>query len=152
MRDAGMKLALYDVTWEVAVSCIVADLVAPDLPNVWGGWGCHTSPEVALSRALTEAAQSRLTYISGARDDLHPFREKVDLSKAFRGFAEPAAERRFEDLPARSTQSVAEDLQVVLESLERLGYEPYYVDLSRDEIGVPVVFAFVPGLRDAPYA
>lgn len=152
IRDAGMKLALYDVTWEVAVPCVVADLVAPDLPNVWGGWGCHTCPEVALSRALTEAAQSRLTYISGARDDLHPFREKVNLSKTFYAFSEPAAERRFEDLPARSTACVCEDLQVVLESLERLGYEPYYVDLSRDEIGVPVVFAFVPGLRDAPYA
>lgn len=152
MRGAGMKLSLYDVTWEVDVPCVVADLVAPDLPNVWGGWGCHTSSEVALSRALTEAAQSRLTYISGARDDLHPFREKANLSRTFYAFSEPAAERRFADLPTRSTASVGGDLQLVLESLERLGYEPYFVDLSRDEIGVPVVFAFVPGLRDAPYA
>ena len=31
--------------------------------------GCHPSREGGLLRALTEAAQSRLTYIAGARDD-----------------------------------------------------------------------------------
>jgi hypothetical protein len=34
------------------------------------GQGCHLEPRIALSRALTEAAQHRLTVISGARDDL----------------------------------------------------------------------------------
>ncbi len=39
--------------------------VAPEL-----GFGCHADRDVALSRALTEAAQARLTVISGARDDI----------------------------------------------------------------------------------
>ena len=34
------------------------------------GSGCHLSADIALSRALTEAAQSRLTVIAGSRDDL----------------------------------------------------------------------------------
>lgn len=34
------------------------------------GWGCHTDPVVAAVRAFTEAAQSRLGFIHGARDDL----------------------------------------------------------------------------------
>ena len=33
------------------------------------GNGCHPAREVALLRALTEAAQARTTYISGTRDD-----------------------------------------------------------------------------------
>jgi len=34
------------------------------------GFGCHHSSEVALNRAITEAAQARAVYISGARDDI----------------------------------------------------------------------------------
>jgi ribosomal protein S12 methylthiotransferase accessory factor len=37
------------------------------------GAGSHSLPEIALSRAITEAAQSRLTFITGSRDDISPF-------------------------------------------------------------------------------
>ncbi|MGW7825129.1 YcaO-like family protein [Streptomyces puniciscabiei] len=40
---------------------------------VFGGSGAHLDASVALSRAITEAAQSRLTAIAGAREDLPPF-------------------------------------------------------------------------------
>jgi Uncharacterized conserved protein len=33
------------------------------------GYGCHPARQIALMRALTEAAQTRLTVISGLRDD-----------------------------------------------------------------------------------
>jgi ribosomal protein S12 methylthiotransferase accessory factor YcaO len=36
------------------------------------GRGAHPSPGRAAIRAVTEAAQSRLTYISGARDYIYP--------------------------------------------------------------------------------
>jgi len=34
------------------------------------GYGCHFSKDIAITRAITEAAQSRLTFIQGSRDDL----------------------------------------------------------------------------------
>jgi ribosomal protein S12 methylthiotransferase accessory factor len=37
---------------------------------MFSGSGAHLDPEVALVRALTEAAQSRGVYIAGSRDDL----------------------------------------------------------------------------------
>jgi len=33
------------------------------------GAGSHLSPEIAVTRALTEAAQSRVVQIHGARED-----------------------------------------------------------------------------------
>src|SRR6185369_9334950 len=36
------------------------------------GYGAHYLPEVALSRAITEAIQVRITYITGSRDDIFP--------------------------------------------------------------------------------
>ena len=40
---------------------------------MYAGAGSHFYPELALYRALTEAVQSRMTVISGMRDDLEDF-------------------------------------------------------------------------------
>lgn len=150
-RDAGFRLALYDITWELGVPVTIADAVADDLPNVWRGSGCHPDPAVALSRALTEAAQARLTYIAGARDDLMPFRPLRHMGEVFEIFREPAPERSFEHLGDLSTTRVEDDLATVLERLEQHGFTPYEVDLTRPELGVPVVSLFVPGFKEAAY-
>ena len=68
-RHAGVALRVWDVTSDIRLPsflCLAAsdDGVEPEL-----GSGCHADADIALSRALTEAAQARLTRISGARDD-----------------------------------------------------------------------------------
>ena len=151
VADAGMKLALYDITWEIGVPVVIADVVASDLPNVWRGSGAHPEPAVALSRALTEAAQARLTYIAGARDDLMPFRTVKHVGEVFETFREPETSHRFEDLPSLATPRLDEDLERILECFETLGFKPYEVDLSREDLGVPVVSIFVPGFKEAAY-
>ena len=45
-----------------------------------GGFGCHPHRSVAFVRAVAEAAQSRLSFIHGGRDDL------TDVDKRFRGW------------------------------------------------------------------
>ncbi|OCP22439.1 MULTISPECIES: YcaO-like family protein [unclassified Ensifer] len=79
VREAGFRLQMFDMTSDVGVPCFEA-FIAPDRPpgvelryiEVTHGAGAHPSPVRAAIRAVTEAAQSRLTYISGARDDIHP--------------------------------------------------------------------------------
>lgn len=151
VRAAGGKVALWDLTWEVGVPVVLAEMALPDLPHVWRGSGCHPSPEVALSRALTEAAQSRLTYIAGARDDLVLLAGAPSQRDATIGFDEPVARRRFDDLPDLATATLEGDLAAVLERLAGRGYEPFAVDLARPEVGVAVVFAFTPGLLEAKH-
>jgi ribosomal protein S12 methylthiotransferase accessory factor len=151
VSDAGMKVALYDITWDVGVPVIIADVVAPDLPNVWRGCGCHPEPEIALSRALTEAAQARLTYIAGARDDLTRFIARVHPAECFEDFEPPTPERTFDALPRLASGDVARDLERVLAAVEGHGFHPYWVDCRREDLGVPVVMVFVPGFREAAY-
>ena len=71
-RAAGLETILWDVTSDLGVpafQCLLID--ARDSQGHGGlGGGCHPCREVALLRALTEAVQVRMTYISGARDDL----------------------------------------------------------------------------------
>ncbi|MFI6768637.1 YcaO-like family protein [Streptomyces sp. NPDC050355] len=68
---AGGFLEVEAVPARVGVACMTARLWHEDLASsVMQGSGAHGDPAVALSRALTEAAQSRLTQISGTRDDI----------------------------------------------------------------------------------
>ncbi|MYR40482.1 YcaO-like family protein [Streptomyces sp. SID5910] len=68
--DAGMWLEMAWVENAHHVPVCAAYIWSEDYPVVFAGSGCHFDPRVALSRALTEAAQSRLTCIAGTRDDL----------------------------------------------------------------------------------
>jgi len=61
--------------------------------DLQSGSGCHPDPTRAAIRAVTEAAQSRLTAISGARDDFDPgeYRARIALDLLPFARAEPSA-------------------------------------------------------------
>ena len=83
----GARAVLMALPAPVAVSAIWAvflnerSLSIRTLIN--GGFGAHVRPEIALVRALTEAAQARLAKIHGARDDV---RMKVGAPKDSRPY------------------------------------------------------------------
>lgn len=157
-RAAGMKLGLYDVTGQGEdggqLPVVVADLALPDLPTLWRGSGCHPSAEVAASRALTEAVQTRLTYIAGARDDLPMAPRTGDPARMFERFEEIRADVsrrepvRLEDLPDAASPSVAEDRRRIVEILTSQGCHPWVVDLDHPGLEISVVRVLVPGLEE----
>jgi len=72
---AGVAVAVWDACGPLPLpvfQCSIADREIHPAGAQAGaaGFGCHPAREIALLRALTEAAQSRLTAISGARDDI----------------------------------------------------------------------------------
>ncbi|MCI0688548.1 MAG: YcaO-like family protein [Sporichthyaceae bacterium] len=70
---AGAWLELVHLPNRFAIPCLVAYLWREDhAAAMVSGSGAHSDPAVALSRAISEAAQSRLTHIAGSRDDIHP--------------------------------------------------------------------------------
>ena len=75
LGDAGVDVAVWDVTSDVGVPVFSCEIVdrdpsegRPFLPGT--GAGAHPSRPIALLRAISEAAQTRLTTVAGARDDL----------------------------------------------------------------------------------
>lgn len=77
-RRSGLALRVFDLTSDIGVACYCAVVAEADILNrrqpkfhdVTIGYGAHPVPQKAVIRALTEVAQSRMTYISGARDDI----------------------------------------------------------------------------------
>jgi YcaO-like protein with predicted kinase domain len=81
LEAASVKLHLFDITNDYRVPVFGAILLdhSGQCAGTFGGYGCHVNAEIAAIRAITEAAQSRCCYISGARDDL--FRRQFLLMK-----------------------------------------------------------------------
>ncbi|MEU6247869.1 YcaO-like family protein [Glycomyces sp. NPDC047010] len=148
IRSAGGRLEITDASLERwrTVKCFTCNLWMPDMGAMFGGAGAHTSPAIALSRAITEAAQSRLTFIAGTRDDLDP--------RAYRGRAArlPIAEPTATTWSARADAPADTDV----EELDRLvdlittatGTAPMRIDLTQPEAAddFAVVKTLSPGL------
>jgi ribosomal protein S12 methylthiotransferase accessory factor len=155
---AGLETVLFDLAVDTRLpvcGCTIVDREATSrwrlLPH-FSGYGCHLSPAIALSRAITEAVQSRVTYISGSRDDItaEEYRRgaHVDDLDSYRKLAgDGEGEVDFGDLQDHSTECFAQDIQVVLRALSAVGVEQVIaVDLRRDDLGVPVVKLVAPRL------
>ncbi len=164
IADAGLELAVWDITSDLGLPAFCAIIVEStrECFRVVGqarGYGCHNDRSVAFCRAVTEAAQSRLTRIVGSRDDmdLEGFRslrthESITsgLQLVSRATGTP---REFSDVPSWTFETFEEDLDLILRRLECCGMdEVLVVDLSRSGFPVSVVRAIVPGLEGAPEA
>ena len=155
---AGLDVGIWDTTSDIGVACFHCVICeAGETPGHIGvGDGCHPDRTIALLRALTEAAQTRLTYISGGRDDLEPAEftpeavaAKGRFIRALINDAEPCG--KFPDCPSRSTESFEDDLAWLLDRLARAGMDQVLtIDLSRAGFGISVVRAIIPGL-EAPH-
>jgi ribosomal protein S12 methylthiotransferase accessory factor len=162
MADADLGVALWDMTSNIGVTsclCSIGERHYDALRSVGmaRGYGCHPNRAIALRRALTEAAQSRLTRIAGSRDDLQPHElERIRSSASVQHQREHAeqegfAVRKFSELTSLDDASVAELLGFVCAALRRAGLDDVlFVDLSRPEFPVSVVRVLVPGLESFP--
>ena len=70
--NSGLKLYLIQLRNELNMPVFVCHLLnGLDQANTTAtGYGCHHDTEIALNRAITEAAQSRACFIAGSREDI----------------------------------------------------------------------------------
>ncbi|HEY4057989.1 MAG TPA: YcaO-like family protein [Kofleriaceae bacterium] len=152
----GARVFLWNLDGVIPV-CGCAIMEDPHEPawrtlGMYQGFGAHVRPEYAIARAITEAAQTRLTYIVGARDDFFPFdyERSTDpelLADIWDRLAAPCDEPAlFEDLGGVETASLAEDFDALMNITVASGAEQIIaVDLTHPQLRVPVVKVVVPG-------
>ncbi|MFW8635148.1 YcaO-like family protein [Cribrihabitans pelagius] len=158
LAAAGVETGIWDMTTDTGIACFHCALCeAGGQPGHIGiGDGCHPDRGIALLRALSEAAQTRLTYVSGARDDLDPAdftgAEMARRAAYVRGLIRGTqATAPFQDVPTLHSAAFEEDMDWLLARLQAAGFgQVMAADLSRPEIGIAVVRAVVPGL-EAPH-
>ncbi len=156
----GAAIGVWDLTSDVGVPVYGCAIVVDPAQPAWRalgaywGFGCHLDPAIALVRAVTEAAQTRVTYIAGSRDDFFPgdYAQAADLDYARAVWRDLHARRGpWRDFArarraAAVTATFEDDLAVLIAKLGAAGARQVIaVDLSRAEHGIPVVKVLVPG-------
>ena len=154
LKQAGLDVTVWDATSDVGIACFHCllmgrdDAVEPEF-----GAGCHPSREIALLRALTEAAQARTTYIAGSRDD---FTQDIyqESARTLRHqaccnlLAEEAHRQAFQDVPSFESDRLDTDIDWALQRLKSVGInQVVVVDLTKDRFQIPVVRMVIPGLE-----
>jgi YcaO-like protein with predicted kinase domain len=157
---AGVAVAAWEMTSDIGMpsfSCRIAERRADPFQRLYvaGGMGAHLRPEIALSRALTEAAQSRLTAIAGSRDDISRedfdrYRGSSTIEDQMERMAPPPGTSRPFPSGRGLNETFAEDVSAQLGLLQRAGIEEVVVvDLTMARFALPVVRVVVPGLENA---
>ncbi|WPL16505.1 putative methanogenesis marker protein 1 [Thiorhodovibrio winogradskyi] len=153
LAAAGVELALIRVASPPPTTTMWAVILDPAAPHACSrinmGHGAHLSPTVAATRAITEAAQSRLTFIHAAREDLdaQSYRLTPAHERLVAFFTQRQGDLPWDDLADHATDDLGLDLALVCRGLAAAGYDRVLrVDLTRPELGIPVVKMIVPGL------
>lgn len=160
LESGGMRMAAWEMTSDISVPAYLfmfADVSNAELGEIetYRGYGCHATHRIALLRAMTEAAQMRLTIISGSRDDLDPlhYRGRAPANRPRRTLEWlelDGREREFGTSPERDADTFNEGIGWELAQLVHGGVNQVIcVDLTRPEFDIPVARVVVPGLEIA---
>jgi ribosomal protein S12 methylthiotransferase accessory factor len=154
---AGMSVTIWDMTSDIGIPAFICRIAERRLPPVVTeydaeGMGCHPDRSVALLRTLTEAAQSRLGFISGARDDPAGWEysrgANEEVPSASSADLADEANRDFTAVASFDSDSFDADVAWELSALRAAGInEVVAVDLTHEDFGIPVVRIIVPGLE-----
>ena len=156
---AGIQVAAWDVTSDTGIPTYQCCVVERQERAGWRsfgaswGYGAHPATEIALARALTEAAQSRVTMIAGSRDDNFPtqYAAQFDpdkLASVRRVFFANPGRTDFQTRTGMSTPTSDGDLMALLTALRTADLDcVILVELTQPDIGIPTVKAVVPGLE-----
>lgn len=152
VHRAGLEVVVLDCTVDTAVPTFCAYLCDVENPamGLYHGYGTHLDPEVAVIRAVCEAAQGRLVFIAGSRDDSFRHHRRLHSQRAFGNglllSVEPTVDLR--DHPDRSTATFEADGRILLDRVRSVGVTRVLaVNLTHPDVGVDVFRVVVPGLE-----
>jgi thiazole/oxazole-forming peptide maturase SagD family component len=156
-RNLGRDLEVVDITNDLGVPAVAAtsaDLVDKGPQSIVYGFGCHSDPGIAISRAISEVTQSlpavmhrtptgRTVY--GVREDaaITWWEQATRRSEPYLN-PRPGVAARFPASTLPSDLDVA--IKAITERIGALGLDIYVLDQSRAEVDLSVVKVFIPGM------
>jgi ribosomal protein S12 methylthiotransferase accessory factor len=160
--EAGIQLVVRDVTSATGIpsfAALVREDLGPTVSSGHAGYGSHPDAEVAVMRALAEAAQSRAVDMQAVREDLNLPGAKVGRWQhlTYRGhdadpykwpFGELRTTTKFGSVPSHPSDDIMTDLRLLLDRVRARGLTRVIaVDLSIPDLPVHVARVIVPGME-----
>jgi oxazoline/thiazoline synthase len=154
----GRTLRVLDITTDLAIPAYVA--ISARYPSgecVAFGFGCHPDPGRGIEHALAEMYQMCALFEAAFEHEsamgledakgqaLARWLREATLDTQY--FMEPVGYRNANDYDRVPLSDPQDVLDKVLGSLQARGLDSYCIELTRRDIGLPVVRVLVPGLR-----
>lgn len=151
-RANGVEVVVVDCTVDTNVPTFTAYLCDVQNPamGLYHGYGTHLDPQVAVIRAICEAAQGRLVYIAGSRDDAfgHHRKFRATFDEANATLLSRPESVDLQDFHDDSGDTFEVDGRTLLARLRAIGVSrALAVDMTHPDIGVDVFRVVVPGLE-----
>lgn len=155
---ARLHLRLFDITSDVGVPTFFATLspVPDGRESHWchfdlsSGMGCRLDPGRAAAAAIGEALQTRLTTISGARDDFQPGLYRQPIASDILVY--PRCRTARIPSPPKIKVPLAEALEVMMDRLRAAAVERLIVVSLHEDPDFAVAKVLVPDLELPPGA
>jgi len=154
LKKHNIDIHLINATLGLKVSTIIACGIDNnpeiELLRTGYGYGCHTDPQKAIIRAVTEYCLGRETVYS-KKNPLHKlklekgqwqFKLNIDLDKILN----TSKIISYKDLPDLSNDDIKEEIFNTVKLLKENGFETIIIDKTHPLIKIPVYRIFVPGI------
>ena len=151
-NSRGIETHFWYIPTDVGFPTVVLALDSPEKNAnllVYGA-GTHSDPRIAAIRAITEAAQSRLMRIVKGGSGITPVDYETVKRMNRHWFETKDGDKdavRLSELPYLATDTIDGDIKIALERLRAIEKRVLVVDLTREEIGIPVVRVVIPGFE-----
>lgn len=154
MKQHGRNLWLLDLTNDINIPVVAAVSVAETsrgTNKILLGFGSHTNISRAATRAVSEVIQFQAALPSEVIGDNLP--NRLTGSEAIDWYAFQTLEAndfllpQGQSDPSRYTEQQEYDVKQLIASVESVGSTVFLLDMTRSDIGIPVVRCVAPGLR-----
>lgn len=149
----GLELFALDITSDFNIPSFVAiSCTAKARSNIMLGFGTHFDPKIAITRAITELNQTRLSYATYKGQYNNPnekywFTEATLDNQSYLLPNQSIKPKIYTDYSFKFRNNLKEDILSCVEIASDLGLETLVLDQTRPDIGLKVVKVIVPGLR-----
>ncbi len=157
---AEVSIVVKDITSDLGIPSVMASAAEDGpVPMAHLGFGTHPDARVAVSRALSELAQSRAVDIQGVREDIsnpdddvpaymHHVKRVEAIDRASWYYVRTPHRRTLKQMSGAEHTDILDDIHYMLRSMRRAGLDQVVaVDLTMPGLGVPVVRLLAPGLE-----
>ena len=159
-QDVERRTWFLDLTTDIGIPVVAALSSDAAGRSVLAGFAAHPDMAKALERALLELCQMETAQLLSLMKQSQLGAEKlqdqdriwIERYDRLHCADYPALTKvaRFAASPAEMTSTKpGSDLQQVLGKLSAAGFDAWSVDLTRDQVGIPVTKILVPGLQSA---
>lgn len=151
IMDYGFKMAVYAYESIIKIPTFKVVIYSPAEGLAFSGTCCDPDVEIALRKAYYEAAQSRLTHITGSRDDLTYISYRIKSEYCSSSMAAPPYVCLSDYIRVCGTSLQAKGLNsngYLIDRIVLSGYKSILIkNISLEKIGIPFYVVVIPGMQ-----